>query len=146
MEDDLKISIVEFLSNHLLDQTQMLNLSLDDQPYFTNHLNKDDLQWKTPSKYKRGISQQPLNGSNLNVKLKLRLPNNILQILKTKTTSVKSGISLQSNSNFELKIKCQNHILQILEMKTTSNGILIVEYLSNHLLDQTQILNLCLDD
>ena len=31
MEDALKISKVEYLSNHLLDPTQILNLSLDDQ-------------------------------------------------------------------------------------------------------------------
>ena len=31
MEDDLKILEVEYLSNHLLDPTQILNLSLDDQ-------------------------------------------------------------------------------------------------------------------
>jgi hypothetical protein len=29
--DDLKILKVEYLINHLLDQTQILNLSLDDQ-------------------------------------------------------------------------------------------------------------------
>ena len=31
MEDDLKVLKVENLSNHLLDPTQILNLSLDDQ-------------------------------------------------------------------------------------------------------------------
>ena len=31
MEDDLKILQVEYLSNHLLDIAQILNLSLDDQ-------------------------------------------------------------------------------------------------------------------
>ena len=31
MEDDLKILKVEHLSNHLLDPTQILNLSLDYQ-------------------------------------------------------------------------------------------------------------------
>ena len=30
MEDDLKISKVEYLGNHLLDLAQILNLSLDD--------------------------------------------------------------------------------------------------------------------
>ena len=30
MEDDLKILKVEYLSNHLLDLTQILNLSLDE--------------------------------------------------------------------------------------------------------------------
>ena len=31
MEDDLKILKVKYLSNHLLDPTQILNLSLNDQ-------------------------------------------------------------------------------------------------------------------
>ena len=31
MEDDLKISKVEYLSNHLLEHTQIVNLSLGDQ-------------------------------------------------------------------------------------------------------------------
>ena len=34
MEDDLKILKVEYLSNHLLDHIQMLNLSLNDQTSF----------------------------------------------------------------------------------------------------------------
>ena len=33
-EDNLKILDVEFLTNHLLDHTQILNLSLDDQSIF----------------------------------------------------------------------------------------------------------------
>ena len=36
MEDDLKLLKVEYLSNHLLDQTQILNLSLNDQTIFCN--------------------------------------------------------------------------------------------------------------
>ena len=73
MEDDLKISKLEFLSNHHLNQTQILNFSLDDQiiffkslklirppmeddlnllkvEYLNNHLN-EDLYWKKISKY-----------------------------------------------------------------------------------------------
>ena len=34
MEEDLKILKVEYLSNHLLDHTQILNLDLDDQTIF----------------------------------------------------------------------------------------------------------------
>ena len=34
MEDDLKILKVEYLRNHLLDHTQILNLSIDDQTIF----------------------------------------------------------------------------------------------------------------
>ena len=38
MEEDLKILKVENLSKHLLDHTQMLNLSLDDQTIFYKYL------------------------------------------------------------------------------------------------------------
>jgi hypothetical protein len=44
MEDELKILKVEYLSNLLLDHTQILNLSLDD--HFVNPSNEDDRQWK----------------------------------------------------------------------------------------------------
>ena len=50
MEDDLKILKVEYLSNHLLDHTQILNLSLYDQTIFYESFlwrqppKKDDLQ------------------------------------------------------------------------------------------------------
>ena len=44
MEDDHKILKVEYLSNRLLNHTQILNFSLYDQPYFVNPLNEDDLQ------------------------------------------------------------------------------------------------------
>ena len=49
MEDDLKILKVEYLNNHLLDPTQILNLSLGDQTMFYKFfkwrqpLNEDDL-------------------------------------------------------------------------------------------------------
>ena len=59
MEDDLKIFKVEYLSNHLFDPTQLLNLSLGDldlYPVLTKSTlkiawNEDDLQWKMTSKY-----------------------------------------------------------------------------------------------
>ena len=51
MEDDLKILKVEYFSNHLLDHTQILNLSLDNQQIFMNPLNEDDLQLKTTLNY-----------------------------------------------------------------------------------------------
>ena len=44
MEDDLKTIKVEYLSNHLLDHTQILNLSLDDQTRFDKFL-----KWRWPS-------------------------------------------------------------------------------------------------
>ena len=50
IEDDLKISKVEYLSNHWPDLSQILNLSLGDQTKIKNAWNKDDLQWTT-SKY-----------------------------------------------------------------------------------------------
>ena len=43
MEDDLKILNVEYLRNHLLDHSQISNLSLDDKLYFTNYLNEDKI-------------------------------------------------------------------------------------------------------
>ena len=43
MEDDLKILKVEFLRNHIMDHTQILNLNLDEQTIFYN------LQWKMTS-------------------------------------------------------------------------------------------------
>ena len=36
MEVDLKILKVEYIINHLLNNTQILNLSLADQPIYTN--------------------------------------------------------------------------------------------------------------
>ena len=44
MEPDLKILEVEYLSNHLMDHTQILNLSLDDQTIFYK-----SLKWRQPS-------------------------------------------------------------------------------------------------
>jgi hypothetical protein len=43
MEDDLKILKVKYLSNHLLDHTLILNLSLDDQTIFYKFL-----KWRLP--------------------------------------------------------------------------------------------------
>ena len=51
MENDLEISKLEYLSNHLLDHTQIWNFSFDDQSIFLNPQNEDKLQWKTTSKY-----------------------------------------------------------------------------------------------
>ena len=50
MEDNLQILKVEYLSNHFLDHTQILDLSLNDQPYFTNPQNEDYFWWKMTSK------------------------------------------------------------------------------------------------
>ena len=43
MEEYLKIQRVEYLSIHLLDHTQILNLSLDDQTIFYKFL-----KWRQP--------------------------------------------------------------------------------------------------
>ena len=43
MEDDLKILKVEYLSNHISDHTQILNLILDDQPIFYQ-----SFKWRNP--------------------------------------------------------------------------------------------------
>ena len=43
MEDNLKILKVEYLSNHLFDPTQILNLSLDGQPVL-----KFFFKWRRP--------------------------------------------------------------------------------------------------
>ena len=45
MEDDLIILNVEYLSNHLLDHTQISNLSLDDKAIFYK-----TLKWGQPQK------------------------------------------------------------------------------------------------
>ena len=56
MEDDLQKVKVEYLRNHLLDPTQILNLSLDDQTIlykffkFRQPPTEDYLQLKTTSK------------------------------------------------------------------------------------------------
>ena len=71
---------------------------------------------RQPHNIKSGISLQPLIGSFSNFKLKLRMPNYIVQILRMKTTSngrqpqnIKSGISQQplvgSYLNLKLKLR-----------------------------------------
>jgi hypothetical protein len=50
MEDDLKILKVGHLSNHLLDPTKILNLSLD---YKQNYLQILEMKWK-PIKISKG--------------------------------------------------------------------------------------------
>ena len=44
MEDDLKIFKVKYLSNQLLEHTQISNFSLDDQTYYTNPSNEDNFK------------------------------------------------------------------------------------------------------
>jgi hypothetical protein len=92
-EDDLKILIVEYLSNHWSDLAQILNLSLYDQSKVYKCMKwrwppmEDDLNKRQPQNIDSGISQQPLIGSCSNVKLKLIWPNQSLQMLKTMMSS-----------------------------------------------------------
>ena len=51
IEDDLKISKVEYLSNRLLDYTQILYLDMGDQSKVFKYFNEDDHIWKATSKY-----------------------------------------------------------------------------------------------
>ena len=48
MEEDIKIRVVEYLSNHSLDHTQISNWC------FCNQTNEEDLLSKTTSKYRKG--------------------------------------------------------------------------------------------
>jgi hypothetical protein len=51
MEDNLKILKVEYLCNHLLDHTQILNLLLDDQTIFYKYFKNQNwkcLHWRWP--------------------------------------------------------------------------------------------------
>ena len=77
MEDDLKILKVEYLSNHLLDHTQILNLSLYDQTIICKSFKWRQLPMEDDLNIKSGISQEPLIGSYWNYKPKLRWPNHI---------------------------------------------------------------------
>ena len=73
MEDDLKILKVEYLSNCLLDHTQILNLSLHDQTIFCK-----SFKWRQPPMEDdlKKIKVEYLNNHLLdpNFKLKIRLP------------------------------------------------------------------------
>jgi hypothetical protein len=72
MEDDLEISKLEHLSNHILDHAKILNLSLNDLTIFLNTQNKKTSKGRQIQNIKSLISQQPLIGSCSNVKLKLK--------------------------------------------------------------------------
>ena len=73
MEYALKILKVEYFSNHILDHTKMLLLSLDGQTIFDKSLKiKTTSNGRRPQNIKSGISQQPLIGSHSNFKLKLK--------------------------------------------------------------------------
>jgi hypothetical protein len=63
-EDDLKKLKVEYLSNLLLDHTQILTLSLYDQTLFCQ-----SFKLRRPQDIKGRISQQILIGSYSNLKL-----------------------------------------------------------------------------
>ena len=58
MEENLKILKVEYLSNHLLDHTQILNLGLAEQTIFYKSFKSSN--GRRPENNKSGISQQPI--------------------------------------------------------------------------------------
>ena len=90
MVKDLKISKVEYLSNHWSDVPQISNLSTGDQSKIKKYIKWRRPLWKTanngrrPQNNKSWISQQPLIGFLINFKLKLRGPNQNQTCLKQK--------------------------------------------------------------
>ena len=60
----------------------------------TNPLNEDDLQWKTTSNIKNGISQHPLIGSYSNFKLQLRWPNHIFKSSKWRRPQILNDLKI----------------------------------------------------
>jgi hypothetical protein len=80
MEDELNISKVEYISDHLLGHTQTLNLSFDDITMFSNPKNEEDLFYKS---------------------LKLRQPH-MKEVLK----NIKSGIFDKSRGKLRGNLKC----------------------------------------
>ena len=68
MEDDLKILKVEYLCNHLLDHTQILNSSLYD--HILKIIKMTTTSNGRPQNIKSEMSQQPRIGSYPNFKLK----------------------------------------------------------------------------
>ena len=78
MEDDLKILKIEYLTNGLLDYTQILNLILHEQTVFCK-----SLRWRRPPLKDdlKIIKMEYLSNRYSNFKLKLIGPNYIVQIL-----------------------------------------------------------------
>ena len=70
MESDLKILEVKYLSNHILDYTQILNLSLEDQTIYYKYF-----KWRWPP---MEDILKILKVEHLSNHLKLTLPNHIL--------------------------------------------------------------------
>jgi hypothetical protein len=93
---------------------------------------------------KSGMYQQPHIGSYKNFKLKLTCQSNILQILKMKTTSY--GRRPQPNSGISKYLLIGSYSNGRLPPIEDDLKTLRVEYLSHHLSDHTQILNLSLND
>jgi hypothetical protein len=74
MEDDIKISKVEYLRNHWSDLPQILNLISGDQTWKMLEM-KTTSNGRRPGNMKRWISQQPLIESSSNLNFKLRGPH-----------------------------------------------------------------------
>ena len=67
MKDDLKILELDYLSNHLLNHTQILDLSLDDQTVFYK-----SLKWRQPPmEYDLKILKWNISATTYWIKLKL---------------------------------------------------------------------------
>ena len=63
-EDDLKISKVEYLSNHWIDRTQILNLNLGDQTKLNKYF-----KWRQPPLEEDSFYQTKHNFTKLHVKM-----------------------------------------------------------------------------
>jgi hypothetical protein len=79
MEDDLKISKVEYLSNRLLDHTQILNLDKAPKAKCSNTSMKTTTNRRQQQNIESWISRQPLIGLYWNFEPKLT--KHILYIL-----------------------------------------------------------------
>jgi hypothetical protein len=140
MEDDLKISQVEYLSNQLWDPTKMLNFKCR-RPLLEDDLKVEHckhLLYQTQILYDQTIFhkwRQPPMEDDLKISKLEYLSNRLYdhtQIL---------NLDLGDQSKVFKYFNEDNN-----PWKTTSKLKLKVEYISNHLLDLTQILNLSLDD
>ena len=93
IKDDLKIIKVEYLNNHLLDHTHILNLNFDDQTLFYKFLKwrrppmEDDLKilkvknLSNPLLDHTQILNLSLDDQTILYKLRLRWPKQSVQIL-----------------------------------------------------------------
>ena len=106
MEDNLKISNFEYLSNHWSDLPKILNLSSGEETQIKNTWNEDNLQWKTTSKGRRPqnikswISQQQMIGSSSNVRPKLRGRNPNEKYLKWRRPPMEGDLQWKTSLKY----------------------------------------------